>query len=209
MKPRIDYRKTAPDGISPLFALENYVRQSSLEPALLELVKLRASQINGCAYCIDMHTKDARAEGESERAAPLRGRCLARNAILHGTGERAALAWTEAVTQVSQEHVSDEVYGYAHQHFSEKELVDLTLAIIAINGWNRLAISFGSVAGTYQRATHRRTVTTVSRESESKRRKRRHQESVMADRSVNHGTAFPTSDAKREGADSDGGAFHA
>jgi AhpD family alkylhydroperoxidase len=166
MKPRIDYRKTAPDGISALSALENYVRQSSLEPALLELVKLRASQINGCAYCIDMHTKDARAEGESEQR--LYAVVAWRETPFFTERERAALAWTEAVTQVSQEHVSEEVYGDAHQHFSEKELVDLTLAIIAINGWNRLAISFRSVAGTYQRATHRRTVTTVSRESESK-----------------------------------------
>lgn len=166
MKPRIDYRKTAPAGISALSALENYVRQSGLEPALLELVKLRASQINGCAYCIDMHTKDARAEGESEQR--LYAIIAWRETPFFTERERAALAWTEAVTQVSQEHVSEEVYGDAHQHFSEKELVDLTLAIIAINGWNRLAISFRSIAGTYQRTGHRRTATTVSRESESR-----------------------------------------
>ena len=162
MKPRIDYRKTAPDGISTLSGLENYVRQSGLEPALSELVKLRASQINGCAYCIDMHTKDARAEGESEQR--LYAVVAWRETPFFTERERAALAWTEAVTQVSQEHVPEEVEG-GHQHFSEKELVDLTLAIIAINGWNRLAISFRSVPGTYQPAAHRRAVTTASRES--------------------------------------------
>jgi len=167
MKPRIDYRKTAPDGISALAGLESYVRQSGLEPALLELVKLRASQINGCAYCIDMHTKDARAEGESEQR-------LYAVVVWHETPffterERAALAWTEAVTEVSRGHVPDEVYEGAHQHFSEKELVDLTLAIVAINGWNRLAISFRSVPGTYQPTTHRRAVTPASSDSGSKR----------------------------------------
>lgn len=166
MKPRIDYRKTAPGGISALSALESYVRMSGLEPALLELVKLRASQINGCAYCIDMHTKDARAEGESEQRLYAVGAW--RETPFFTERERAALSWTEAVTQVNQEHVSEEVYGDAHQHFSDKELVDLTLAIIAINGWNRLAISFRSVAGTYRREALRRTATTVSRESESR-----------------------------------------
>lgn len=139
---------------------------SGLEPALLELVKLRASQINGCAYCIDMHTKDARAEGESEQRLYAVGAW--RETPFFTERERAALSWTEAVTQVNQEHVSEEVYGDAHQHFSDKELVDLTLAIIAINGWNRLAISFRSVAGTYRREALRRTATTVSRESESR-----------------------------------------
>jgi AhpD family alkylhydroperoxidase len=166
MKSRIDYRKTAPDGISALSGLENYVRQSGLEPALLELVKLRASQINGCAYCIDMHTKDARAEGESEQR--LYAVVAWRETPFFTERERAALAWTEAVTHVSQGHVREEVYAGAHQHFSEKELVDLTLAIIAINGWNRLAISFRSVPGTYQPAAHSRAVGTASRESGSK-----------------------------------------
>ena len=127
-------------------ALENYVRQSGLEPALLELVKLRASQINGCAYCIDMHTKDARAEGESEQR--LYAVVAWRETPFFTERERTALAWTEAVTMVSQGNVSEEVYGDARQHFSEKELVDLTLAIIAINGWNRLAIRFRSGVGT-------------------------------------------------------------
>ena len=129
-------------------------------------MKLRASQINGCAYCIDMHTKDARAEGESEQR--LYAVVAWRETPFFTERERAALVWTEAVTQVSQARVSEEVYGDAHQHFSEKELVDLTLAIIAINSWNRLAMSFRSVPGTCQRATYRRAITRVSRESESK-----------------------------------------
>ena len=166
MRPRIDYRKTAPDGISALSGLENYVRQSGLAPALLELVKLRASQINGCSYCIDMHTKDARTEGESEQR--LYAVVAWRETPFFTERERAALAWTEAVTQVSQEHVPEEVYGCAHQHFSEKELVDLTLAIIAINGWNRLAISFRSVPGSYQQPAHRRALTPANSESGSK-----------------------------------------
>jgi AhpD family alkylhydroperoxidase len=165
MEPRIDYRKIAPDGISALSGLENYVRQSDLDPALLELVKLRASQLNGCAYCIDMHTKDARAGGESEQR--LYAVAVWRETPFFTERERAALAWTEAVTQVSHEHVPEGVYEFAHRLFSDKELVDLTLAIIAINGWNRLAISFRSVPGTYQPALQSRVVGTASRESES------------------------------------------
>jgi AhpD family alkylhydroperoxidase len=165
MEPRIDYRKTAPGAISAMLGLENYVLKSGLAPALLELVKLRVSQINGCGYCIDMHTKDARARGESEQR-------LYAIVVWHETPffterERAALAWTEAVTRVSNEHVSDEVYELAHRHFNDKELVDLTLAIIAINGWNRLAISFRTVPGTYQPAVHSGAGATASRDSES------------------------------------------
>lgn len=132
--------------------LEEYIRQSGLEPSLLELVKVRASQINGCAYCIDMHTKDARARGESEQR--LYELVAWRETPFYTDRERAALAWTEAVTHVSDTHVTDEVYELAREQFSEKELVDLTLAIVAINGWNRRAISFRAVPGTYQpRAT--------------------------------------------------------
>ncbi|HVB57487.1 MAG TPA: carboxymuconolactone decarboxylase family protein [Candidatus Acidoferrales bacterium] len=148
MEPRIDYRKAAPGAISAMLGLENYVRSSGLDPALLELVKLRASQINGCAYCVDMHTKDARAGGESEQR--LYASVVWRETPFFTERERAALAWTDAVTQVSHEHVPDEVYEFAHRHFNDKELVDLTFAIIAINGWNRLAISFRAVPGTYQ-----------------------------------------------------------
>src|SRR5207244_7682482 len=138
MKPRIDYRKTAPDGISALSGLENYVRQSGLEPALLELVKLRASHINGCSYCIDMHTKDARARGESEQR--LYELVAWRETPFFAERERAALAWTEAVTRVADSHVPGDVYELARRHFNERELVDLTMAVVAINAWNRLAI---------------------------------------------------------------------
>ena len=133
-----------------MLGLEKYVRSSGLEQSLLELVKFRASQINGCAYCIDMHTKDARAHGESEQR--LYALTAWRETPFYTDRERAALAWTEAVTEVAQTHVPDDVYELARQHFSEKELVDLTLAIVAINGWNRLAISLRMVPGTYQPA---------------------------------------------------------
>ncbi|MCQ3980251.1 MAG: carboxymuconolactone decarboxylase family protein [Anaerolineae bacterium] len=150
MQSRLEYKKIAPAAYRAMRELETYVQQSSLEPSLLELVKTRASQINGCAYCIDMHTKDARARGESEQ------RLYVLNAWeetpFFSERERAALAWTETVTEVTKEHVPDEVYALARQQFTEKELVDLTMAIIAINGWNRLSISFRTVPGTYQPA---------------------------------------------------------
>ena len=165
MEPRIDYRKIAPGAISAMSGLENYVLNSGLEPALLVLVKLRASQMNGCAYCVDMHTRDARALGESEQR--LYAIVVWRETPFFTERERAALAWTEAVTQVSHEHVPDEVYELAHRHFNDKELVDLTLAIIAINGWNRLAISFRTIPGTYQPAVHSGAVAAVGRESEA------------------------------------------
>jgi len=149
MKPRIDAQLVAPGAFQPLLALEEYIRKSShFEAPLLELVRMRASQINGCAYCLDMHSKDARAKGESEQ------RLYALNAWretpFYTDRERAALAWTESVTLVSQEHVPDSVYEEARQHFSEEELVNLTLAISSINSWNRLCISFRVVPGTYQ-----------------------------------------------------------
>jgi len=161
MKPRIEYSKIAPDAMSAMLGLEKYVRQSSLDASLLELVKLRVSQINGCAYCVDMHTKDARARGESEQR--LYAVVVWRETPFFTDRERAALAWTEAVTQVSWEHVPDDVYDLARKHFNEKELVDLTMAIIAINGWNRLAISFRTVPGTYQRASDSATASVASR----------------------------------------------
>lgn len=152
MEPRIEYGKVAPGVFTAMRGLEEYVHQSGLEPSLVEMVKLRASQINGCAYCIDMHTKDARARGETEQR--LYELVAWRETPFYSERERAALAWTEAVTRVSETHVPDDVYEQARAQFSEKELVDLTLAAIAINGWNRLAISFRTVPGTYQpRAT--------------------------------------------------------
>lgn len=152
MEPRIDVRKVAPGAREAMYGLEKYVHESGVEPSLLELVKLRASQINGCGYCVDMHTKDARARGETEQR--LYASVVWRETPFFTDRERAALAWTETVTLVSQGQVPDYVYELARKHFSEKELVDLTLAIVAINGWNRLAISFRAVPGTYQPAKH-------------------------------------------------------
>jgi AhpD family alkylhydroperoxidase len=128
--------------------LQRAVHESGLEPSLLELVKTRASQINGCAYCLDMHTKDARAGGETEQR--LYALSAWRETPFYTDRERAALAWTEAVTLISETHVPDEMYEQAREQFSEQELAYLTLAIIAINGWNRLAVSFRTVPGTYQ-----------------------------------------------------------
>jgi AhpD family alkylhydroperoxidase len=150
MKARLDAQKAAPAAVQAMLALEASVRKSRLEPALLELVKMRASQINGCAYCIDMHSKDARAAGESEQ------RLYALNAWketpFFTDRERAALLWTEAITLISQGHAPDEIYEEVRQRFTEEELVNLTLAIVAINGWNRLAIGFRAVPGEYQPA---------------------------------------------------------
>lgn len=148
LKPRVDYAKVASRGYEAMRGLEAYIRQSGLEPTLLELVKLRASQLNGCAFCIDMHTKDARAAGESEQR--LYALSAWRETPFYTERERAALAWTDAVTTVAESHVPDEIYQVARKHFPEKELVDLTLAIVAINGWNRLAIAFRTPPGTYQ-----------------------------------------------------------
>ncbi len=148
MEARIDYRRTAPAGCEAMQGLGRYVAECGLEPSLLELVRLRASQINGCAYCIDMHTKDARALGESEQR--LYALVAWRETPFYSERERAALAWTEAVTRVADGHVGDEAFAAARAHLSEKELVDLTLAIILINGWNRLAIAFRQPPGTYK-----------------------------------------------------------
>jgi AhpD family alkylhydroperoxidase len=151
MQERLAYGKVSPEGLKAMQGLEAYVRRSGLESSLLELVKTRASQINGCAFCIDMHTKDARAHGETEQR--LYALSAWREAPFYTDRERAALAWTEAVTLVAEGHVPDEVYELARRHFEEKELVDLTFAIVAINGWNRLAVGFRATAGTYQPAS--------------------------------------------------------
>lgn len=148
--PRIDYKKIAPQAIQALWGVERYAHECKIEPQLLDLVKLRASMINGCAYCVDMHSKDARARGESEQR--LYALSVWREAPFFTLRERAALAWTEGVTVVSAGHVPDEVYSLARAQFEERELVDLTMAIIAINSWNRLAIAFRAVAGTYEPA---------------------------------------------------------
>ncbi|MGI8855595.1 MAG: carboxymuconolactone decarboxylase family protein [Thermomicrobiales bacterium] len=154
MEPRISYANAVPGAVKAMFALETYVRQSGLEPSLLELVKLRASQINGCAYCIDMHTKDARAHGESEQR--LYALVAWQETPFYSERERAALLWTEAVTLVAERHVPDDVYEQVRRVFSEEELVNLTMAVVTINGWNRLAISFRAVPGAYEPAEARR-----------------------------------------------------
>ena len=148
MSTRIDYNKVAPGAFRAMFGLERYVRDSGLEPSLLHLIKMRASQINGCAYCLDMHSKDARAGGETEQRLYVLNAW--REAPFYNERERAALAWTEALTLIAENHVPDEIYNEVRQHFSEKELADLSLAVIAINGWNRLSISFRAEPGIYQ-----------------------------------------------------------
>ena len=148
METRIEYARVNPEGYRILVTLDHFVKNCGLERILLELVKIRASQINSCAFCIDMHTKDARAAGETEQ------RIYALSAWyetpFYTERERAALAWTEAVTLISENHVPDELYRSVLQQFSEKEMVDLTLAVIMINSWNRMAITFRTVPGTYQ-----------------------------------------------------------
>ena len=148
MQKRLDYSKAAPGSVQAMYKLEKFVEESGLERQLLELVKTRVSQINGCAYCIDMHTKDARAHGESEQR--LYALSAWRETPFYTDRERAALAWAEAITLISQSHASDEEFEAARAEFSEEELVKLTLAVITINGWNRLAIAFRETPGTYQ-----------------------------------------------------------
>lgn len=148
MKERIDYKTAAPGAFKAMLELESYVRGSGLEHSLLELVKTRVSQINGCAYCLDMHTKDARAAGETEQRLYVLPAW--REAPFYSERERAALAWTESVTQISTSAVADELYAEVRRYFDEKALVDLTLAIIAINGWNRLAVPFRTETGNYR-----------------------------------------------------------
>jgi AhpD family alkylhydroperoxidase len=150
MQPRIDGAKVAPGGYKAMLGLEAYLHESSLELPLLHLIKLRASQINGCAYCIDMHWKDLRTIGENEQR--LYGLDAWREAPYYTNRERAALAWTEAVTRITDGHAPDQVYEEVRQQLSEKELADLTLAVATINAWNRLAIAFRAVPGTYQPA---------------------------------------------------------
>jgi len=142
MESRIDPYAAGPEAIKAMLALETYVQNAGLEYALVELVKTRASQINGCAYCIHMHTRDARAAGETEERLHLLNAW--RESSFYSARERAALAWTEALTLVSDTHAPDADYNIAKDHFSDKELVDLTLLICTINSWNRIAVGFRS-----------------------------------------------------------------
>jgi AhpD family alkylhydroperoxidase len=148
MEPRLDYRRFAQEPIKALYALEEYFEHCSIEPKLLHLLKMRASQINGCAFCIDMHSKDARALGETEQR--LYELDAWRETPFYTDRERAALEWTEALTRVSETHAPDESYERLKAHFSEKEIVDLTYAIAVINVWNRIAIGLRAVPGHYQ-----------------------------------------------------------
>ncbi len=147
MREWIHYSKIAPDGFRALLGFEDYTRKSGLEQSLLELIRIRVSQINGCGYCIDIHTKDARDEGESEQ----RLYCLSAWAetSFYSDREHAALAWAEAVLKIRECQIPDDVYENARTHFSDKELVDLTLAVVAINSMNWLAISFNRPVGSY------------------------------------------------------------
>jgi AhpD family alkylhydroperoxidase len=150
MEPRIDTAKYLNSGAAKaILALQREVEASGIEHTILHLMKIRASQINGCAYCIDMHTKDARALGETEQR--IYGLDAWRETPYYNERERAALEWTEAVTKVADTHVPDEIYELVRAHFTEQELVALTFAVIAINSWNRLVISFRIPAGTYKR----------------------------------------------------------
>jgi len=145
---RIDYKAASPRGFQAMLGLEAHVRDSGLEHSLIELVKTRVSQVNGCAYCIDMHTKDALAAGETGQRLHLLAAW--REAPFYTERERAALAWAEALTLIAGSHVPDELYAEARRQFSEQELVDLTIAVVAINGWNRIAIPFQAEVGSYQ-----------------------------------------------------------
>jgi AhpD family alkylhydroperoxidase len=148
MKARMDFRKASPQSAKAISELHAFVHKCGLERTLLELVKLRASQINGCAQCIDMHAKELRAGGESEQRLYLLSAW--RESPFYSDRECAALAWTEAVTLVTNGHVPDEVYEMARAQFSEEELANLTVAIVAINGANRLNIAFRTIPGSYR-----------------------------------------------------------
>ena len=148
-----EYAKAGAGAYRAMYGLEVYLRESGLEPALLELIKMRTSQINGCAYCLDMHSKGARAAGETEQRLYVLQAW--REAPFYSDRERAALAWCEAVTRLDPIHgVPDEVYEQARAQFSEKELGDLNMAVILINAWNRIAIPFQSMPGSYQPPKH-------------------------------------------------------
>lgn len=148
MKARLDFRTAAPRAAKAMGDLHRFVGQCGLDHKLLELVKLRASQMNGCAHCMDMHVKELRAAGEDPQRVDLISAW--RECPFYSERERAALAWTEAVTAITGGHVPDEVYEAAHRQFSDEELVNLTMALVAINGANRLNIAFRTVPGSHR-----------------------------------------------------------
>jgi len=153
MESRFNYVKAAPGAFKAMLGMAQYLQECGLPESLLNLVYLRASQINGCAYCLDMHWKDLRAGGENEQR--LYSLDAWRESPFYTDRERAALNWTEAVTSITHGHVKDEIYDEVSPYYSDKELSDLTLAVVAINGWNRLNISSRSVPGDYQPARPR------------------------------------------------------
>ncbi|MDP3581621.1 MAG: carboxymuconolactone decarboxylase family protein [Ignavibacteria bacterium] len=152
MEQRINFYEKGYNAIKPLFGLGAYLAKSPVEKSLLELISLRVSQINGCAYCLDMHSKDLRATGETEQRLYMLDAW--EEAPLYTQRERAALAWAEAVTKVAEGHVPDEIYEEAQKQFSEEELIDLTMAVISINSYNRINVAFRTKAGTYQVGQH-------------------------------------------------------
>ncbi len=156
---RLDIRHAFPPALKAMLDLEKYLAGSGLPPELLDLIRLRGSQINGCAYCIDMHTKDLRARGETEQRLYLLDAW--RESPFYSDRERAALAWTEAVTRVTDGHVPDDVYEQVRGQFSESEIANLTLAAVSINSWNRLNIAFRTVPGSYQPAGAGQAATTA------------------------------------------------
>ena len=155
MKSRLKNINGYPRALQAMLGLQRYVNESGLEHSLQELVKMRASQINGCAYCLDMHSKDARAAGETEQRLYMLDAW--RESSVYTDRERAALEWTEALTLIGEGHVPDAVYASAREHFSEEELVNLALAVVTINGWNRFSIAFRAEAGKYRPGMHDRS----------------------------------------------------
>jgi AhpD family alkylhydroperoxidase len=149
MQPRISYQKAAPEVFQNMLALSTAAKKSGLPPELIDLVDYRVSQINGCAFCLDMHSKDFRARGGSEQRLYMAS-AWREAGDLYSARERAALAWAEAVTRLVEQEVPDAVYDEAHAQFSDAELAQLTLAIVAINGWNRLNVAFRTPAGSYR-----------------------------------------------------------
>ncbi|WP_077328078.1 carboxymuconolactone decarboxylase family protein [Virgibacillus siamensis] len=148
MEARLNYYSIAPEALQLMVGFEKYMKSTKLDQTLLELVKTRASQINGCAFCLDMHTKDARANGETEQR--LYGLNAWRETDYYTARERSALALTEVITEISTHDVSDDLYQEVREYFDEKDFVDLVYAINTINSWNRLAITMRAVPGNYQ-----------------------------------------------------------
>lgn len=147
-KERLDYFKVDKDAMKGILEMEKYINNSALDEKLIHLIKFRASQINGCAFCLDMHSKDARKAGDTDQR--LHGLPAWRESPYYTDKERAALEWAEALTQISENHVSDELYDRVHEQFDDKELLALTILVVSINGWNRLAIPFRTPAGDYE-----------------------------------------------------------